>query len=101
VRNLLGSGHDADLIQGPDFRTQAAVDAEHFAVDDGGQGEEVEDLAAGLPDRGVAVLLLALFVETVDLGDLPALVVPAHQRHLVGISNYTSVLLRHRMGMQR
>ena len=38
---------------------------------DGGQDEEVKHMTASLPYRGVAVLLLTLFVETVDLCNLP------------------------------
>lgn len=49
-----------------------------------GQGEVVEDLCAIFPGVGVAVLLLALIVEAVHLGDLPALVVTPEERDLVG-----------------
>ena len=34
VGDLLRSSNDAYLVQGPDLRTQTAVDAEHFAVND-------------------------------------------------------------------
>ena len=70
VRYLLGSRNDADLVNGPDFRTQPAMHTQDGAVDNGGEDEEVEDLATGLPDGRVTVLLLALFVEPVDLCDL-------------------------------
>lgn len=62
------------------------MDAEDFAVDDGAEGHEVEDLAAGFPDGGVAVFLDAFFVETVDLGDLAGFVVAADEGHAVGVS---------------
>jgi hypothetical protein len=62
------------------------VHAEHGAVDDGGEDEEVEHLAAGLPDGGVAVFLLAFLVEAVDLGDLAGFVVAADQDYPVGVS---------------
>ena len=84
--DLLGARYDADLVQGADLGRQAAVDTEHLAVDDGGEGEEVEDLAARLPHRGVAILLLALLVEAVDLCDLAGFVVAADQGDLVGES---------------
>lgn len=51
------------------------MDTEDFAVDNGGEGEEIKDLTAGLPDAGVAVFGLAFFVEAVDLGDLTGFVV--------------------------
>lgn len=50
---------------------------QHFPIDDGSQREEVEDLTAGFPDRRIAILLLTLLVETVDLSDLPRFVVSA------------------------
>ena len=86
MRDLLGTGHDADLVEGANLGTQAAVHAEDFAVDDGGEDEEVEDLAARLPHGRVAVFLLTLLVEAVDLGDLPGFVVAAHEGDAVGES---------------
>jgi hypothetical protein len=49
VGDLLGAGYDSDLVQCSDFGTETAVYAKYFSVDDGGQGEEVENLAAGFP----------------------------------------------------
>jgi hypothetical protein len=43
---------------------------EHLAIDNGCECQEVEDLTAGLPDRGVAVFGLAFFIEAVYLCDL-------------------------------
>lgn len=70
VGDLLGTGDNADLVEGADFRAQAAMHAEDFAVDNGAENEEVEDLAAGFPDGGVPVLGHAFFIEAVDLCDL-------------------------------
>jgi len=81
--NLLGASNDSDLVEGSNLGRQAAVDAQDLAVDNGGQGEKVKDLAARLPDRGVAVFSLALFVETVDLGDLARLVVAAYKSYAI------------------
>ena len=86
VGNLLCPRYDANLVQRADLGRQSTVHAEHLAVDDGCQGKEVEDLTAGLPDRGVAVLGLAFLVEAVHLGDLSRLVVSAYQSHSVGES---------------
>jgi len=66
------------------------VYAEHFAVDNGGEGQEVEDLTACFPDGGVAVFCLAFFVEAVDLGDLAGLVVAADEGDAVGESSNVS-----------
>lgn len=91
VRDLLGASDDADLVEGADFRAQAAVHAEDFTVNDGGEDEEVEDLAAGFPDGGVAVFLLALLVEAVHLGDLARFVVAADEGDAVGESGVTGL----------
>ena len=65
--------------------------AEDFAVDDGAEDEEVEDLAAGFPDRGVAVFGLAFFVETVDLGYLTGFVVAADEGDSIGVANIEEI----------
>jgi hypothetical protein len=79
VGDLLSTCHDPDLVNGPDLWTQPAVNAEDGAINDGGQYQEVENLAACLPYRGVSVLLLALFVKSVNLSDLPRLVVSSYK----------------------
>lgn len=88
VRDLLGSRHDADLVQRPDLRAQSAVDAENFAVDDGAEGHEVKDLAACFPDGSVAVFLHAFFVEAVNLGDLAGFMVAADKGDAVGVFGF-------------
>ena len=50
VWDLLCSRYNADLVQCADLRRQTSVDAQDLAIDDGCEGEEVKDLAAGLPD---------------------------------------------------
>ena len=86
MRNLLRSCDHADLIECSDLRRKPAVHAQHLAVNDGGQGEEVEDLTAGLPHGCVAVLLLAFLIEPVHLRDLARLVVAADKGDAVGVS---------------
>ena len=44
-------------------------------------------MAAAFPDRGIAVFLLALFIEAVNLGDLPGFVVAANEGNAVGIAD--------------
>ena len=50
MRDLLSTGDHTDLVEGTDLRAQAAVDAEDFAIYNGAEDEEVEDLSAGLPN---------------------------------------------------
>jgi hypothetical protein len=66
------------------------VDTEDSAINDGSQSQEVKDLAAGLPDRGVPVFLLAFLVEAVDLGNLARLVVSTNECDLVRESSRVS-----------
>ena len=65
------------------------MNAEDLAVDHSAQNQKVKDLAASFPDRRVAVLLLAFFVETVDLSDLSGFVVAADKGHAIWISRAT------------
>ena len=87
VRNFLGSSNDAYLVKGPDLRTQTTMDAEHFAVNNCTENQEIKDLATCFPDRRVAVLLLALFVEPVDLCNLARFVIAPDEGHAIGISS--------------
>ena len=66
------------------------MNAEDFTIDNGAEDEKVENLAAGFPDGGVAVFLLAFFVEAVDLGDLAGFVVTADEGDAVGVSTLFS-----------
>jgi hypothetical protein len=85
MRNLLGTSNDTDLINSANLRAQTTMNAKNFTINNGGEDKEIENLAARLPDRRIAVLLLALFVETVDLSDLARLVVATDEGDLVRI----------------
>ena len=50
VRNLLCTGDDTDLIDSSDLGTQPSVDTENLAINNGREDEEVEDMAASLPN---------------------------------------------------
>ena len=86
VRDLLCARDHTNLVEGADFRGQAAVHTEDFAVDESGEREEVEHLRGGFPDGGVAVLLVTFFVESVNLGDLAGLVVAADKGDTIGVT---------------
>ena len=64
------------------------MDAEDLVVDYGRQGEVVEDVGAIPPDIEGAVLPQALVIEAIELGDLPALVVPSDEGDEVGVSHF-------------
>lgn len=81
----MGTSNDADLINSTDFRAKTTVNAEDTAVHYGSKNEEIEDLAARLPNRSIAILLLALFVKAVDLSDLTGLVIATNKNDPRGI----------------
>ena len=57
------------------------MDAEDLVVDDGRQGEVVEDIGAVFPDVEAPVLPETFIVKTVDLRYLPRLVVAPQKSH--------------------
>ena len=56
MRNFLLSVNGSNLVQGLDGGAEPTVHAEDLAVDDGGQGQVVEDLSAVPPDCDAAIL---------------------------------------------
>jgi hypothetical protein len=79
VRNLLGASNDSNLVYSTDLRAQTTVNAQNLAINDSSEDKEIENLAARLPDRRVTVLLLALLVESIDLGNLSGFVVASNK----------------------
>lgn len=61
--------------------------AEDAPVDQSTQSKVIKDLAAMPPHARAPVLALALFVEAVDLCDLPRFVVAPDERHAVWIAD--------------
>lgn len=91
MRDFLGTGDDADLIESADFWTQTSVNTQNGSVDDSRKDKEVKNLTASLPDGRIAILLLALLIETVDLCNLTRLVVAADKGNAVGVSVIISI----------
>jgi len=85
VRNLLSTSDNTNLIDCANLRAQATVNTEDLAIHDGSEDEKVENLAARLPDRSIAILLLTLLVETIDLSDLARLMVTTDKGDLLRI----------------
>lgn len=90
MRNLLGTSDNPDLVDRANLGTEASVDAEDLAINNGGKHEEIKDLAACLPHRRITILLLALFVESVYLRDLPRLVITSHEDDSIRVSTPVS-----------
>ena len=71
----VGRTHDVfDLVQIFQLGAQAAVHAENFLVDEGGDGEAIEDIAEDAPESD-RVPAFAFVVETVDSIDLCTFVI--------------------------
>lgn len=87
MRNFLGTSNDADLVKGTDLGAQASMNTENLAVYDSPEDKKVEHLAAALPNRGIAIFLLALFVKPIHLSDLARLVIASYKGDTVRISS--------------
>jgi hypothetical protein len=90
VRHLLDPVQSPDVIESVDAGGQTAVQAEDLVVDEGGEGQVVEEVGEVLPDVGVAVLAQTLVVEAVDLSDLAGLVVATKNGDALRVSNLES-----------
>jgi hypothetical protein len=86
VGDFLSSSHNTDLVEGTDFRGEAAVDTQDPSINNSSQGHEIEDLGARLPHRRISVLLHALLVEPVDLSNLAGLVVATDKSDAIRVS---------------
>lgn len=67
VRHFLHAVELSDLIEGVDGRRQTTMEAENLVLNDGGQGQVVEELGELLPYVGVSVLTEALIIESIPI----------------------------------
>jgi hypothetical protein len=86
VRDLLGASNNTNLIDGSNLRAQSTMNTENLTVNNSSQDEKIKNLAAGFPNRCISILLLALLVETVNLGDLTGFMIASDEGNLVGVS---------------
>lgn len=75
VWNFLHSFEGSDVIESFNAGRKTAVQAEELILDDSSQGKVIEELSQALPDVGVSVLAAALIVKSINLRDLPGLVI--------------------------
>lgn len=83
-----------------DWATSDAVQHKpptHLVVNEGSQWKVVKQVGKVLPDVGISVLPQALVVETVDLRNLPRLVVAAEDSDPVAIAHLECYEKRHRL----
>mmetsp|Transcript_7641 Transcript_7641/g.22879 ORF Transcript_7641/g.22879 Transcript_7641/m.22879 type:complete len:248 (-) Transcript_7641:431-1174(-) len=90
VGNLLLPVDQPDLVDRRNVRRETAVHPEHDAVHQGGQRQVVKHLNAVPPHVQRSVLAEALVIKSVDLRDLPRLVVPPYQEDPVRVPDLES-----------
>ena len=95
VGYLLDSIELPHVIKGVDGGAEATVETEYMVVDQGREGEVVEEVGEELPHVGTAVFANALVVEAVHLRDLSGFVIAAKDEHSVGISHLETYEHRH------
>ncbi len=79
---------DPYLVQGVDAGTESPVNGEDLVLDDGREGEIIEDLGAVSPNVDAAVFAEALIVKSVHLGDLAGFVISADEGDAIGVADF-------------
>src|SRR5947209_3571539 len=90
MRHLLNPVQTPDVVQRINTRAQSAVQAKDLVVNQGGEGEVVEEIGKVFPHICIAVLAQALVIEAVDLGDLARFMIAAEDRYAGGIADFES-----------
>ena len=88
VRHVRGPHKALHHFEARELRGKAAEHADDLLVDDPADRQAVEDVAELLPDLDV-VAALAHIVEAENPGDGGALVVPAQQKKVLGVLDFT------------
>eukprot|EP00418_Pyrodinium_bahamense_P011884 CAMPEP_0179114870 /NCGR_PEP_ID=MMETSP0796-20121207/53807_1 /TAXON_ID=73915 /ORGANISM="Pyrodinium bahamense, Strain pbaha01" /LENGTH=253 /DNA_ID=CAMNT_0020813103 /DNA_START=363 /DNA_END=1121 /DNA_ORIENTATION=+ len=88
MRHFLNAVQLPDVVEGGQRRREARMRAENTIFQYCGEWQVVECFGEYLPDAGIAVQAHAFFIETVDLRDLPALVIAAKQDHPLRIADF-------------
>lgn len=84
-----------DLVQGVQARGEPAVQTENLVFDDRSEGQVVKEISQEFPDVGVAILAHALVIESIDLGNLAALVVPSENCDSLSVAHLEADQKRH------
>jgi len=88
MRDFLDTVERADVIKGVDGWAETSVEAENLILNEGCEGEEIEEVRKILPDIGVAVFSQTLIVESIDLCDLARLVISTKNGDSLRVSNF-------------
>jgi hypothetical protein len=88
MRNLLYTIQCSDVIKGIDAGGETSVQAEYLVIDQGGEGEVVEQIGEVLPYVRIAIFSETFIVEPIDLCDLTGFVVATEDGDALGISDF-------------
>lgn len=88
MRNLLYTIEGLDVIKGIDTGRETSVEAEDLVIDEGGEGEVIEQISKVFPNVCISIFSETFVVETVDLGDLARFVISAKNGNSLRVSNF-------------
>ena len=87
MRHLLDPVDGTDVAKRVEGRAETSVDTENFVVNNGSEGQIVEDLGAVAPNVDTTIFLEAFVVESINLRNLSAFVVSSYQCNTLGVAN--------------
>jgi len=90
VWDLLSACNHSDLVNSSDLRTESTMNTQDLSIHDSGKYKEVKNLAAGFPDRSIAIFCLTLLIEAVNLSDLSGFVIATDQGDFIGKPKFVS-----------
>ena len=70
MRNLNSSVNGSNLINGLDLGAETTMNTKDFAIDDGSDGQVVENFGTVFPGVGVSILTIDLVIESINCCDL-------------------------------
>ena len=88
--NFLYTVECSDVIKGIDAGGETSVEAEDLVVDQGSEGEVVEEIGEVLPYVGVAIFSEAFIIEPIDLCYLAGFVVATEDGDALRVSDFQS-----------
>jgi hypothetical protein len=87
---LLYTVKGSDVVEGIDAWGETSVEAEDLIVDQGGKGEEIEEVGEVFPNVRIAIFPKALIVKAIDLCNLTRFVVATEDCNALGVSDFES-----------
>jgi len=88
VRDLLHSVELLDLVEGVYARRESSMETKDLVFHNRGHWKSVKQVSEKLPHVGVSVFSKALIIESVDLSDLPRLMVSSKDSDSFLVSHF-------------